>query len=99
MPFKRPDTEKEIHPAANVLRVRRFVARVPELLETFLEEPGSERELLLRAELRRTISRLSGAFDEAASLESDSTQAAVLRAAAFMAHELAGTAEAAAAEH
>lgn len=80
-------------------RVRRFVSRVPALRAAFLETPGSERELLLRAELRRTISRLSGAFDEAAAIESDSAQAAVLRAAALLAQELAGSSDEIAAQH
>lgn len=80
-------------------RVRGFVARVPELRAAFLEPPRSEHELLLRAELRRTIDRLSGAFHEAAAIESDVTQAAVLRAAALVAHELAADAEPVAAEH
>lgn len=100
MPCKPLHCDKELHPAgSDVSSVRSFVARVPELLETFLEEAGSERELMLRAELRRTIDRLSGAFDEAASVESDSIHAAMLRAAALVAHELAGTAGPAAADH
>lgn len=100
MPCKPLDIHQEVHPeTADLSSVRRFVARVPDLLETFLEEPGSERELMLRAELRRTIDRLSGAFDQAASIERDGTQATVLRAAALVAHQLAGAAEPATADH
>ena len=100
MPFKLLESDHELHlETADVSPVGRFVARVPRLLETFLEEAGSERELMLRAELRRTIDRLSAAFEEAASIESDRIQAAVLRAAALAAHELAGAAESAVADH
>ena len=100
MPCKYPDSIKEV-PAetSDVFRVHSFAARVPGLLAAFAARAESEDELLLRAELRSTIDRLSGAFDEAASLEDDSTHAAVLRAAALVAHELAGVAEPVQSDH
>ncbi|HEX6096970.1 MAG TPA: hypothetical protein VF432_11650 [Thermoanaerobaculia bacterium] len=69
--------------------VERFVRAVPRLRRLLALPAASDRELLLRAEMRRTIATLATTLDEAARGERRRTRAALYRAAANVAAELA----------
>lgn len=74
---------------ADVGSVSRFVKSVPTLRRLLASPAASDRELLLRSEMRRTIATLGATFDEAARLEQSATRVAVYRVAALAAAELA----------
>jgi len=69
--------------------VRRFVASVPSLRDTLAAPIVSPDEWMLRGEMRRTMSELSGVFRTAADDEPNDTRAAVFIAAAMVAAQLA----------
>jgi hypothetical protein len=69
--------------------VKRFVRTVPSLRRLLALPALSDRELLLRAEMRQTIAKLAAALDEAARGEPGKIRAAVYRAAAAAAADLA----------
>lgn len=73
--------------------VAELFRRIPALREALSDAPSSEDELMLRAELRRTIGWLSGVLDRVAALESDVIRAAAYRTASHAARELAETLE------
>jgi hypothetical protein len=76
-------------PGADFNAVQRFVRTVPSLRRLLAVPAASDQELFLRAEMRRTIATLAMTFDEAARGERRRTRAAVYRAAATVAAELA----------
>ena len=69
--------------------LQRFVANVPGLRKLLAGVAASPDELLLRHEMRRTIGRLSEAFDEAARIEPSHTRAAAYLEASEIAASLA----------
>lgn len=70
--------------------VDRFMRSIPDLRRTLATAAPSQRELLLRGEMRRTILALSSAFRQAGEIESNSQRAAAYGAASLLAAELAG---------
>lgn len=69
--------------------LRRFVTNVSSL-QRLLEAPAtSERELSVRAEMRATLRKLSRTLGDAAEGEASTTRAAVFRATAMVAAQLA----------
>lgn len=89
MTQRRSDDEIAGVRGADVGSVARFARSVPTLRRLLASAAASDRELLLRAEMRRTIAALGESFDEAARLEQSATRVAVYRAAALVAAELA----------
>lgn len=71
--------------------VERFVETVPSLRRLLAGPVASDSERLLRAEMRRTFARLAVTLDEAARGERRTIRAAVYRAAASVAADLAVT--------
>lgn len=78
-------------PEVDLGAVERFVMTVPSLRRLLALPAASDRELLLRAEMRRTIAALAATLDEAARGERRSARAAVYRVTAIVAADLATT--------
>ena len=76
---------------AGVHAVERFVETIPRLRRLLALPAASDRELRLRAEMRRTIARLAATLHDAARAERKKSRAAVYRAAAMVAADLAAT--------
>ncbi|HYC60100.1 MAG TPA: hypothetical protein VEK79_11105 [Thermoanaerobaculia bacterium] len=72
--------------------LKRFVRSVPSLEDLLSVPVVSQREAVLRAEMRRTMRALSVTLADAAQIETSSTRATVFSAAAMVAARLAGTA-------
>ena len=85
------ETDQTTGPAGvvDLNAVERFVRTVPSLRRLLAAPCRSDRELLLRAEMRRTITNLAASLDELARDEPGKTRAAVYRAAAVVAANLA----------
>jgi hypothetical protein len=75
--------------------VEEVFSRIPALREALSGTPSSKEELMLRAELRRTIGWLSGVLDRVATLEADVVRAAAYRTASHAARELVESLDAA----
>jgi hypothetical protein len=69
--------------------VERFVRTAPDLQRLLTSPATSQRELLLRAQMRRTAAMLAGWLEEAARGERRTARATVYRAAALVAESLA----------
>ena len=69
--------------------LQRFVTDVPSLRRLLQSPATTERELSLRAEMRLTLRKLSDTLCEAADREVSRTHAALLRATAAVAAQLA----------
>lgn len=76
---------------AGVHAVKRFVETLPSLQQLLALPAASDHELRLRAEMRRTIARLAATLHAAARTERKKSRAAVYRAAAMVAADLADT--------
>lgn len=74
--------------------LERFVRTAPRLRDLLKLAPASEHELVLRAEMRRTVMALSATLDVAAEHEPSGSRAAVMRAVSAMAANVADTAHA-----
>jgi hypothetical protein len=71
--------------------LQRFAATAPQLRQLMQTSGGGEKELLVRAALRRALRELSEAVRCAAGVEDDPMRAAELRGLSKMAAELAST--------
>ena len=94
MPPKITSLRAVAAPEVDLRAVGRFVRDVPSLRRVLALPAASDRELLLRAEMRRTIAMLAETLDEAARAEERRIRAAVYRAAAIVAADLAAVAAA-----
>jgi len=83
--------ESETGPSVKLSSVERFVTTVPSLQRMLAEPVASEREAVLRAEMRRTLGTLSSTLLDAAHVEASRIRAAVFRAASTVASQLAMT--------
>jgi hypothetical protein len=72
--------------------LRRFTAAVPHVRQLLQSNDGCDRELLLRAAMRRTLRELGEVFSRAAGVEASAVRAEQLRALSEVATELSLTA-------